>query len=455
MELRHYLGILRRSWRLIVGLPLVVGVVTLALGLLLPAPYTITALMLVTQQPIASTTAPLTLPNYENYHSWLASEYSNDDLPQLVRTRRFATDVANWVQAQHGLVLDPEDLIEQISAGRQHRMVSLTASDRRENVARYIAQGAVAMLQQNGLSYWDRQESASLKISEVDMPLEAERDQGLVGLMLDTILRSLLAGILAIGLAFLWYYLDRSLHTRAQVEGLGIAAAGVIPREALGPARPEKTSGGSRLVTLREPNSLAAEGYRALRTRLQFGHGDHALRTLLVTSATADEDRATTVANLAVSFAQSAHSVVLVDADLRRPILHTFFGVSNDVGVSTVLGQDRARVPLQPTKIAGLSVLPAGPSLEQSADVLASASMDKLIATLVKDADVVLFNTPPVTMLTDAAALATKVDGVLVVVRGGKTNQERARESIHLLQQVNARVVGTVFTDAPAENEQY
>jgi capsular exopolysaccharide synthesis family protein len=455
MELRHYLNILRRSWRLIVGLPLVVGAVTLALGLLLPAPYTITAQMLVTQQPIASTTAPLTLPNYENYHSWLSSEYSNDDLPQLVRTRRFATDVANWVQTQHGLALDPEDLTEQMSAGRQHRMVSLTVIDRRQDVARYIAQGAVAMLQQNGLGYWDRQESASLKISEVDMPDEAGREQGLVGLILDTILRSLLAGILAIGLAFLWYYLDRSLHTRAQVEGLGIASAGVIPHETPGTPQSGKAASGSRLVTLREPGSLAAEGYRALRTRLQFGHADHPLRTLLVTSATANEDRADAVANLAVMFAQSSQRVVLVDADLRRPILHTFFGVSNDVGVSTVLRQDRARVPLQPTQIAGLSLLAAGPALDQSGDVLASTGMDKLIATLVKDADVVLFNTPPVTILTDAVALATKVDGVLVVLRAGKTNQDRAREAIRLLQQVNARVVGTVFTDAPVENQRY
>lgn len=455
MELRHYLGILRRSWKLLVGLPLLVAVITLALGVFLPATYSITTQMLVTQDTIASTTSPLTLPNYENYHSWIASEYVDDDLPQLVQTRRFATDVANWVQAQHGILLDPTDLAKQFSAERQHRMVSLTVVDRRQDVARYLAQGAVAMLQENGLRYWERQEGATLNVSEVDMPPKAKPEQGLVQLLLNIVLRSLLALILAIGLAFLRFYLDRSVHTVAQVEALGIVAAGVIPREGPRSTPPQKPAAGSNLVTLREPHSGAAEGYRALRTRLQFGHSNNPLRTILVTSSTADEDRATAVANLAVSFAQSAQRVVLVDADLRRPVLHTFFGLSNDTGVATVLGQDCMRLPLQSTKIPGLSVLSAGPVSEQSADLLASSRMDTLIATLVKDADVVLFNTPPVAVLTDAAVLATKVNGVLVVVRADKTSQDRARESVRLLEQVNANVVGAVLTDAASETTPY
>ncbi len=451
MELRHYIGILRRSWPLLVGLPMLVGVITLVLGLLLPPTYEITTQLLVTQDTIASSSPPLALPNYENFHSWVSSEYIDDDLPQLVQTRRFASDVANWVQATHGITLDPDTLTKQFSAERQHRMVSLTTVDRRKDVAKYLAEGAVAMLQQNGLGYWERQETASLNVSEVDMPPEAKRVQGLGQLALDTVLRSMLALILAVGLAFLRYYMDRSLHTRAQVEALGIVAAAIIPRTNTSFRSNAKTT----LVTLREPHAAVAEAYRSLRTRLQFGNGTEPPRTLLVTSPTADEDRANVVANLAVTFAQAGQRVIVVDADLRRPMLHTLFDVSNDTGISTVLGQDRMRLPLQSTKVAGLSVLSAGPVNERSADMLASSRMDTLIAKLAQEANVVLFNTPPIGLLTDAAVLATKVDGALVVLRADKTNADHARDAVRLLEQVNARVLGAIFTDAPVEHTTY
>ncbi len=451
MELRHYVGILRRSWRLLLGLPLVVAVITLALGLILPPTYTVTAQVLVTQAPIPSTTAPLTLPNYESYHSWVASEYIDDDMPQLVQTRRFTTDVANWIQAQHGQTLDPGDLTDQFSAERQHRMILLTTTHPDKNVALWMAQGAVAVLKENGLGYWERQENASLSVSEVDMPLEAEREKGLVGLALDVVLRSVLALVLAVGIAFLLYYMDRSLRSSAQVEALGIVAAGTIPR-AVSPRSSAKSSG---LVTVAEPHDPAAEGYRALRTRLLYGRGETTLRTILVTSATAAEDRATVVANLAASFAQANQRVVLVDADLRRPALHTLFGLSNDNGLTNVLMVDGQRPAVQPTKIAGLSLLAAGPANDQSADLLASDRMDAAITTLLQSADVVLFNTPPVTVLTDAAVLATKVDGALVVLRAERTNQDRARTAVRVLEQVNANVIGAVLTDAPVDIESY
>lgn len=455
MELRHYWGILRRAWKLLVGLPLLVAVVTLVLDVVLPPTYTITTQMLVTQQQIAATASPLTLPNYENYHSWVSSEYADDDLPQLVQTRRFTTDVANWVQSQHGITLDPDDLTTQFSAERQHRMVSLTVVDRDQKVARYLAQGAVAMLQQNGLGYWERQDSATLKVSEVDMPLQAKPEKGVLAIILDVVLRSLLALILAIGVAFILHYLDRSIQTRAQVEALGIVPAGMIPREPSGASRTPHASKDARLVTLNDPHSPAAEGYRALRTRLQFGVGEHAVRSLVVTSATAKEDRATAAANLAVTFAQAGRRVVLVDADLRRPSIHEVFGLANDIGLGDALREERQRPALQKTRIVGLSVLTAGPANEQSADLLASPRIDPVIAALTQDADIVIFNTPPVTVITDAVVLATKVDGALVVLRAEKTPQDRAREAIRLLEQVNAHVIGTVFTDAPADNLRY
>jgi capsular polysaccharide biosynthesis protein len=231
MELGHYARILWRSWPLVVGLPLLVAVLTIVLGLVLPQPYEITAAMLVTQRPIGTGVADIPLPDENNYYSWLASEYIVDDILQLVETRRFSDDIATWAQVERGLTLDPEDISDSLQAERRHRMIYLTVSDSEQDAARVMAEGAVTMLRENGLAYWGRQESAAIEVSLHELPDEAEPARGLIGLALDTILRTLLALILAVGLAFLRHYLDRSLRARGDVEALGMEVVGTIPVE--------------------------------------------------------------------------------------------------------------------------------------------------------------------------------------------------------------------------------
>ena len=238
MELRHYTQIVLRSWPLVVGLPLAVGLLTIILGLLLPQPYEITTAMLVTQRPIGAGVSGIPLPDENNYWSWAASEYIVDDLLQLLQTRRFADDLVGWARAEHGRELDPEIVQESLDVARRHRTIYITASAPQADLARLMAQGAVTVLQQNGLSYWNRQDSAALEVSLVELPDEAEPAQGLVGLILDAVLRTILALILAIGLAFLRHYLDQSLRLRGDVEALGFEVVGTIPGETLSRARP-------------------------------------------------------------------------------------------------------------------------------------------------------------------------------------------------------------------------
>lgn len=217
----------------------------------------------------------------------------------------------------------------------------------------------------------------------------------------------------------------------------------------------DRSSAASRLVSLRDPRSPAAEAYRTLRTNIQFSSLDKPLRTLLATSTAPDEGKSTTIANLAVTIAQAERRVILVDCDLRRPTLHTLFDVPNEEGLTSLMLQEGGQIPLQRTSVSGLSLLTSGPTPPRPADILGSRRMEMVIATLIEQADMVLFDTPPINAVTDAAVLATKVDGVLLVFRAGNTKRDRARDARRLLEKVNANIVGVVLTDVRAERNQY
>jgi capsular exopolysaccharide synthesis family protein len=212
------------------------------------------------------------------------------------------------------------------------------------------------------------------------------------------------------------------------------------------------SNGTSPLIAIRDPRSPAAEAYRTLRTNLQFTSLDHPLHTLLATSTAPDEGKSTTLANLAVTMAQAEQQVILVDCDLRRPSLHTLFGASNESGLTNmILATEEAPPPLQDVGVPGLSLLASGPLPPRPADILGSRRMEQVIARLRGMADVVLFDTPPVIAVTDAAVLATRVDGVLLVFQAGKTRRDRARRTREILEKVKANVVGVVLNGAALE----
>jgi capsular exopolysaccharide synthesis family protein len=206
------------------------------------------------------------------------------------------------------------------------------------------------------------------------------------------------------------------------------------------------------LITLRDPSSAAAEAYRTLRTNLLFTSLDKPLHTLLATSTAPDEGKSTTLANLAVTMAQAEQSVLLVDCDLRRPSLHTIFGASNEQGLTSAILDPDAALPIQPTAVPGLSLLTSGPLPPRPADLLGSRRMGVLIERLRREADIVLFDTPPVVAVTDAAVLAPRLDGVLLVLHAGHTRRDRAREARQILEKVKANIVGVVLNGAKQEH---
>jgi non-specific protein-tyrosine kinase len=208
-----------------------------------------------------------------------------------------------------------------------------------------------------------------------------------------------------------------------------------------------------QLITLTDPRSPVAEAFRTLRTNLIFSSLDHPLTTLLVTSAALEEGKSLALANLAVTMAQGGRKTILVDCDLRRPHQHELFGVPAEPGLtSMILDASRRDEPaLAATGVEDLWLLPAGPLPPNPADLLSSRRMESLIATLKSRADIVLFDAPPVVVVTDAALLASKLDGVLLVVSAGQTKREHAQRAKELLEKINVRLVGAVLTNAQVD----
>jgi capsular exopolysaccharide synthesis family protein len=223
-----------------------------------------------------------------------------------------------------------------------------------------------------------------------------------------------------------------------------------------------KNEGGAGLVALEEPKSAAAEAYRALRTNIQFASPDNPVHTILATSTSPDDGKSTTIANLAVTFAAAGSRTILVDADLRRPHLHRIFGLSNDVGLTTLIssmargdsGND-SDLNLAQTQVENLLVLTSGPVPPNPAEMLSSQRMADVLAMLRERAEYVLIDTPPIIAVTDAAVLASRVDGVVIVVNAGKTRRDLASKAKDILQQVNANILGVVLNNAKIDKSAY
>ena len=206
------------------------------------------------------------------------------------------------------------------------------------------------------------------------------------------------------------------------------------------------------LITLTDPRSPISEAYRTLRTNLSFSSLDEPIKTLVVTSPAPDEGKSTTVANLAVTMAQGGKQTILVDCDLRRPALHTLFDLSSEPGLTNLLLEEDGKPNLQNTQVEGLQVLSSGPLPPNPADLLGSQKLDRAIKLLADQADILMFDAPPVVAVTDAAVLGAKVDGLLLVISAGKTRRDQAERAKELLEKANVRILGAALTNAPKDS---
>jgi polysaccharide biosynthesis transport protein len=292
-------------------------------------------------------------------------------------------------------------------------------------------------------------------------------------------LRTIMFGFLlscagGIGLAFFLEYLDNSIKT---VEDVGryvkLPALGVIPAMASsqsrrlnkqnakklmsgsGPDRATETPQPAGMMAL-DSRSTAAEAYRVLRTSMLLSAADRPPRTILVTSGQAGEGKTTTVVNTAISLGQLGASVLIIDCDLRKPSTHKLLNVEHHHGLSTYLSRDTEISELiQKLPIGNLSLLPCGPIPPNPAELLSSNRMKTMLATLSETYDHILIDSPPLLSVADSVILSTLVDGVILVVHGGKSTRISARRARQELTSVGAKIFGVVLNNLDVRRDGY
>lgn len=290
----------------------------------------------------------------------------------------------------------------------------------------------------------------------------------------------LLAGVLSLGaglgLALLRDYFDDVVHTTSEIETtLRLPALAAVPRikdsllarrRIVQPASLQLSDGEAaspvlnrpELILAAEADSPVGEAFRRLKTTLLMSPSFGKLKTILVTSSEKSEGKTTTAVNLATSLSQSGASVLIVDADLRNPSVHRIFGITSGEGLTDVLLQ-RADGKQASDYIFGYSstlhLLPAGAPISDSADWLASGEFQSIIDDLAETYDHVIIDSPPICAFADSTILASRADGVLLVVQGSRVSQDTVRQSAKALRMVGANIVGVVMNKVGKHDDSY
>jgi capsular exopolysaccharide synthesis family protein len=214
----------------------------------------------------------------------------------------------------------------------------------------------------------------------------------------------------------------------------------------------------SRLVAGRNPRGSASEAYRTLRTNLTFAQFEKPPKTLVFTSPAPGDGKSTSSSNLAITLAQQGLRSILIDADMRRGAMHTALDTTNKPGLSDYLvGKSSLEDIIRAVHLedANFDFIPTGTLPPNPAELLASTRMQALLEHLDGEYDAVIFDAPPLNIVTDAAVLGARTDGVIVVVRAGVTDRAAVRYAFDQLKAVHARVLGCVLNDVDSKRDTY
>lgn len=332
-------------------------------------------------------------------------------------------------------------------ASREAIAAQITVLTTQTDAERTALQGALAGYRAELSSLQVSQRISRTGGAQVISPA-APNDQRLgPGLRRDAGLGALSGLMLGAVLVFGLDAMDDRVRSRREVEATtGWSTVAAIPSF---DGRKRRDAG---LPTLSAPDSVVAEAYRSLRTSLEFAAVDQPLRAIQITSPRPGDGKTTTAANVAVTMARTGRSVILLDADLRRPRLHELFGLDGDVGfTSLLLGEVPWAKALQPTELDTLRVIAAGPPPPDPAELLGSDAAARLTATLVKACDVLVVDSPPLLAVTDPLVISRWVDGVIVVVSPHDLQLGQLERAQELLDQTDTRVIGTCLNRVDGE----
>jgi capsular exopolysaccharide synthesis family protein len=435
VDLRDYARTLRKRWALVVLCTLLALGAAAAATLLATKMYTSSTQLFVSSRDQTGAIS-------DAYQGGLFAQQRIKSYAQVADSRG-VTDVV----AQK-LGIAPSALVGRVSAEAplDTVLLNITATDRNPAQARRIAAAVASQVTTRvpELETPSGSSSAPVKITVIkaaSLPDVPSSPRPKVNLAL-----GLLIGLaLGVGAAVLRETLDTTIKGKDDLQQLtGATPLGIIAEDPDVAKRP--------LVVQVEAQSPRAETFRQLRTNLQFVDVDRPLKTVVVTSASAEEGKSTTACNLAITLAQAGVRTILVEADLRRPRVADYMGLEGAVGLTSVLtGLATLDEALQPWGRNAMWVLASGPLPPNPSEILGSHQMSELLKTLEDRADVIVFDSPPLLPVTDAAVLARHADGAVLVVRHGRTRREQVTRALEALQGVDAKLLGTILNRAPVK----
>jgi capsular exopolysaccharide synthesis family protein len=434
VELKDYWRTIRRRWKVV--LACLVGALAVAALLTFqstPQYASSTRLFVSTTSESDSSSA---------YTGNLFATQRVTSYADLVTSRALADQVSGVL----GDGSDSGDLMEAVSASvvPETVILEITAVDSDSDRARAVAQAygeeLTALVRE--LETPEGKNRAPIRATIVDDAVESATPVSPQP-MRNLALAAVLGLLLGVGAAVARELLDTSLTSNDDIADVTDApvlgnigsddAANLPPLEVLSSATPW------------------AEAFRVLRTNMQYVEVDEEQKVLVLTSSLPGEGKTTTAINLALTTAMAGQRVVLVEADLRRPLVASRLGLDGAVGTTSVLiGKVSLADALQEYRDSGLSVLACGPIPPNPSELLQSHAMETLLADLRRDFDVIIIDAPPLLPVTDAALLAAQADGAVVVVRHGRTTRDQLQHSVERLEAVDAKALGVVINQTPS-----
>lgn len=344
-------------------------------------------------------------------------------------------------------ILDTRQEIQQ----KQQELANLFSAREIANAQNLITalQGKLSTLQANYAALLATTQQGAANTLNILEPADLPTAPLDSNLLTNLLIATLLGCVVAAGGAYLIEYLDDTLKSSEEVQEVI-----QVPLLTVVPFISNRNDDSDRVIMLQNAPLAAMEAYRLLRVNLEYMAITHPFRTLVVAGASAKDGKSLTAANLAAAYARAGKRVILLDADLHEPDQQRLFKVPNNMGLTTALRSNEANLEslLHQTPLPGLRLLTTGPLPPNPAELLSSHRMTAILSQVKEMAELIIIDSPPLTLVTDGIVLGKQADGMVLVVRSGKTRRANIKQVRLLLNQVQAHLVGFIYNGAPANN---
>ncbi len=430
-----------KRWLVILGIPLLAVGTSAVISLFVLTPqYRSSSMLIVLKQTDAT---PIVMSDIQVSRQLVAT------YREISRSPRVLENVISNLQLPYSV----EELgkMVNVESVRDTELITIVATSSDPAMAQRIANEVVRSFM---IEVMDIMQAENISII---YPASLPRRPVSPRLMLNLGLAFFLSLTFAVGLAFLLEYTEKSISDLEKFQSyLNITILGIIPD-----FLKLKKRSNHQVVSYSNPRSPVTEAYRTLRTNIQFASLDRPARTFLIAGGKPGCGKTSTIANLGVTLAQVGSTVLLVDTDLRRPMLHKYFDILNDYGLTNLLlddTRDLSSIVIQ-SGFENLDILTSGPLPPNPAELLSTERMKAVVGALTSAYDYVLFDSPPIIAVTDAAILSQLVDGTILVFEYNVIARQATRDvavyTIEQFRKVKANIIGGILNGMPINKSQY